>query len=144
MSLPATDKTEVLGLVSPPYPKVSVVYYGPLQAVGAAVARTWLIIKGTLVYIWQMVTGASDMSQLRGPVGVAGVAGKIASFGIVALIELAALMSVSIGLINLFPFRSSTGAIFCTMDARLCWGGRSESGPRTSDFGLGWRWCLVS
>jgi regulator of sigma E protease len=103
IALAHADQTEALGLLSQTYPKVTVDYYGPVGAVGAAVNETWTIVRGTFVYIWQMVTGTSDMSQLRGPVGVAGLAGKIASVGLLALIQLAALMSVSIGLINLFP-----------------------------------------
>ncbi len=77
--------------------------YGPVTAVGMACEQTWLIVKGTFVYLWQMSTGYADSSQLRGPIGVASVSQKVASVSLIALITLAALMSVSIGLINLFP-----------------------------------------
>ncbi len=96
-------RLEILGVLSRPYPKVTITHFGPVSAVGAALAQTWLIIKGTLITIWQIVAGYSDSSQLHGPVGVAGVAKKIASLGFLALVQLVALMSVSIGLINLFP-----------------------------------------
>jgi regulator of sigma E protease len=79
------------------------VYFGPVEALGAACGQTWLIVKSTFVYMWQMSTGYADASQLRGPIGVASVSQKVASISFVALITLAALMSVSIGLINLFP-----------------------------------------
>lgn len=96
-------RLDVFGVLSRPYPKTTITHYGPVAAVGAAFAQTGLIIKGTLVTIWQIVAGYSDTSQLHGPVGVAGVAKKIAALGFLALVQLAALMSVSIGLINLFP-----------------------------------------
>ncbi|HTO42296.1 MAG TPA: RIP metalloprotease RseP [Rhizomicrobium sp.] len=83
--------------------RISHVRFGPVDAVGAACGRTWLIVKSTFVYMWQMSTGYADSSQLRGPIGVASVSQKVASISFVALITLAALMSVSIGLINLFP-----------------------------------------
>lgn len=83
--------------------RISHVRFGPVDAVGAACQQTWLIVKSTFVYMWQMSTGYADTSQLRGPIGVASVSQKVASISFVALITLAALMSVSIGLINLFP-----------------------------------------
>jgi regulator of sigma E protease len=83
--------------------RISHVRFGPVDAVGAACEQTWLIVKSTFVYMWQMSTGYADTSQLRGPIGVASVSQKVASVSFVALITLAALMSVSIGLINLFP-----------------------------------------
>lgn len=83
--------------------RISHVRFGPIDAVGAACEQTWLIVKSTFVYMWQMSTGYADTSQLRGPIGVASVSQKVASISFTALITLAALMSVSIGLINLFP-----------------------------------------
>lgn len=83
--------------------RITRVHFGPVQAVDAACEQTWLIVKSTFVYMWQMSTGYADTSQLRGPIGVASVSQKVASISFVALITLAALMSVSIGLINLFP-----------------------------------------
>ncbi|HVP85805.1 MAG TPA: RIP metalloprotease RseP [Rhizomicrobium sp.] len=83
--------------------RITRVHFGPIQAVDAASEQTWLIVKSTFVYMWQMSTGYADTSQLRGPIGVASVSQKVASISFVALITLAALMSVSIGLINLFP-----------------------------------------
>jgi regulator of sigma E protease len=51
----------------------------------------------------QMVLGRTDASQLRGPVGTAALTKTVAQIGILALVQLIALLSVSIGLINLFP-----------------------------------------
>jgi regulator of sigma E protease len=51
----------------------------------------------------RIVSGQTSSSQLMGPLGTAKVSGQVATLGILALIQLAALLSVSIGLINLFP-----------------------------------------
>lgn len=83
--------------------RITHVRLSPIEAAGAACQQTWLVVKSTFVYLWQMSTGYADTSQLRGPIGVAAVSEKVASISFVALITLAALMSVSIGLINLFP-----------------------------------------
>lgn len=103
-SFGGTDKTMKLGIINSHKPsEVTVVHYGPIGAVGAATKQTWMIAKSTLTYLWQMITGYADSSQLRGPLGMAKVSKQVASVSFVALINLAALISVSIGLINLFP-----------------------------------------
>ncbi|HWA02810.1 MAG TPA: RIP metalloprotease RseP [Rhizomicrobium sp.] len=83
--------------------KPAIVRYGPFGALTEAVRQTWDIAAGTLKGLKQMLLGRTDASQLRGPIGTAGLAGKVAEFGFLALVQLIALMSVSIGLINLFP-----------------------------------------
>jgi regulator of sigma E protease len=92
-----------LGVVADGHAKLTVVHYGPLGALGAGLDRVWLIVHGTMSTIWQMVAGHADMSQLRGPVGMAGLAQKVAALSFLYLIQFAAVISVSIGLINLFP-----------------------------------------
>lgn len=76
---------------------------GPVSAVAAAGSQTWFIVDTTLTYMWRIVSGRSDTAQLSGPVGIARISKKAASEGFMNLIGLAALISVSIGLINLFP-----------------------------------------
>jgi regulator of sigma E protease len=97
------ENLPTLGVIQSATAKRTIVHYGFVDAAGAAVDQTWSIITGTLKGLGQIVTGRSDASQLRGPVGTAGLAKKVAGLGFLALIELAALLSVSIGLINLFP-----------------------------------------
>jgi regulator of sigma E protease len=76
---------------------------GPIDALGEASQRVWFIVRMTLTYISRIVTGHADSSQLRGPVGIASVTEQVASTGFLNLISLAAFLSVSIGLANLFP-----------------------------------------
>jgi regulator of sigma E protease len=92
-----------LGVISDDHAKLTTVKYGPIDAMGVSLGRVWLIVHGTLTTVWQMVAGQVDMSQLRGPVGMAGLAQKVAAISFWSLVQLAAVISVSIGLVNLFP-----------------------------------------
>lgn len=79
------------------------VHYGPFGAVSEASKQVWTIISSTMTYLGRIASGQQDSSQLMGPLGTGKIAGQVATLGILALIQLAALLSVSIGLINLFP-----------------------------------------
>jgi regulator of sigma E protease len=75
----------------------------PPQAVLMGVQETWFVIDRTLSYIGGVVVGREAADQLGGPIRIAQISGEVASIGFVALIHLAAVLSVSIGLLNLFP-----------------------------------------
>ena len=75
----------------------------PLQAVAKGVERTWFVSATTLRYVGKMFAGKERADQLHGPIGVAQMAGETASMGIWPFITFIALISVSIGLVNLFP-----------------------------------------
>ncbi len=75
----------------------------PPQAVWMGVQETWNVIDQTLSYIGGVVVGRQSANQLGGPIRIAEMSGRVASFGFVPLIQLAAVLSVSIGLLNLFP-----------------------------------------
>ncbi len=68
-----------------------------------AVSETWFVIDRTVGYLADVVTGRESADQLGGPIRVAEVSAQVATIGFVALINLAAILSISIGLINLFP-----------------------------------------
>ena len=86
-------------------PKVqSVVQFGPLESVIRAGKRVWFFVAKTLEFLGQLLTGRGDYRQLSGPIGIAQLSGQIlANSGPGALVVLLAVLSVSIGLINLFP-----------------------------------------
>jgi regulator of sigma E protease len=88
-----------------PDPKAPVVHerYGPVGAFTAACSETWNISKGTILGISQMIRGHASADQLSGPVGIAKMTRQVADFGFLALLNLVAILSVSIGLANLFP-----------------------------------------
>ncbi len=75
----------------------------PPQAVWMGVQETWFVIDRTLSYIGGVVIGREPADQLGGPIRIAQISGQVATIGFVALIHLAAVLSVSIGLLNLFP-----------------------------------------
>jgi regulator of sigma E protease len=75
----------------------------PLTAVKLGVEETWFVVERTLSYIGGVVTGRESADQLGGPIRIAQVSGQVATAGFSALIHLAAVLSVSIGLLNLFP-----------------------------------------
>ena len=77
--------------------------YGPLQAVVMGAQETWFVVDRTLSYIAGVFAGREAADQLGGPIRIAQVSGQVATAGIVALIHLTAVLSVSIGLLNLFP-----------------------------------------
>jgi regulator of sigma E protease len=73
------------------------------QAAGLAVSETWFVAERTISYLVGVVAGRESADQLGGPIRVAEVSAQVATIGFVALINLAAILSISIGLINLFP-----------------------------------------
>ncbi len=82
---------------------VKTVRYNPATAVWKGVTETGFIITTTLGYLGDIIVGRQDADQLGGPLRIAQVSGQVATLGLVALLNLAAILSVSIGLLNLFP-----------------------------------------
>lgn len=75
----------------------------PATAVWLGVKETWFVIDRTLAYIGGIFTGREAADQVGGPLRIAQISGQVATIGIAALIHLAAVLSISIGLLNLFP-----------------------------------------
>jgi regulator of sigma E protease len=98
-----TSRQMVIGVRPDIHAQVTHEYYGPVGAFAAACSETWNIIKTTLLGIAQMIGGHASTDQLRGPVGIANMTRQVADFGFLPLLNLVAILSVSIGLANLFP-----------------------------------------
>lgn len=75
----------------------------PVQALGEGVSESWYIVARTVGYIGNIIIGREKPDQLGGPIRVAKVSGQVATLGIGALLQLAAVLSVSIGFLNLLP-----------------------------------------
>jgi regulator of sigma E protease len=75
----------------------------PPEAVWMGAQETWFVIDRTLSYIGGVVVGREAANQLGGPIRIAEISGQVATLGFGALMHLAAVLSVSIGLMNLFP-----------------------------------------
>ena len=93
--------------------------YGPLEAVGEGVAQSWYIVTRTFDYIGNIVTGRESADQLGGPIRVAKYSKDMSTLGLAALIQLAAVLSVSIGLLNLMPIPMLDGGhlVFYAIEA---------------------------
>ncbi len=107
---------------------------GPLKAVVMGAQETWFVVDRTLSYIGGVFTGREAADQLGGPIRIAQVSGQVATAGFVALIHLTAVLSVSIGLLNLFPIPLLDGGhlLFYGIEAIR---GRPLS-ERAQDFGF--------
>lgn len=77
--------------------------YTPFQALREGVIQTRDIVTGTFKYIGNLLSGSMRADQLGGPIRVAQASGQMATLGIGAVLQLAAVLSVSIGLLNLMP-----------------------------------------
>ena len=75
----------------------------PPQALLMGVQETWFIVDRTLSYIGGVIVGRESADQLGGPARIAQISGQVAKIGIMPLIHLVGVLSVSIGLLNLFP-----------------------------------------
>jgi regulator of sigma E protease len=82
---------------------VEYVRHDPLTAVWRATAETWNVSVGTLQAVGQMIVGARTTEELGGPIRIAQMSGEVASVGLAALAGFMAVLSINLGLINLFP-----------------------------------------
>jgi len=76
---------------------------GPVMALWYGAERSWQIVERTGSFIAGLFTGRECVDQLGGPIRIAQISGQVATLGFIPMLELAALLSVSIGLLNLFP-----------------------------------------
>src|SRR5690606_34900958 len=76
---------------------------GPGEAVMEAIRETGFIIARTGQFLQRFALGREDKCQLGGPVKIADMAGRAAALGVVWLVQLTAMLSAGIGLLNLLP-----------------------------------------
>ncbi|HUO22981.1 MAG TPA: RIP metalloprotease RseP [Caulobacteraceae bacterium] len=116
--LGSKQKVGVLGIIASHQPgDLRFRRYGPLAAVRQGAARTWDMLSSTLVIIERLVTGQLPAEQLSGPLGIAQLSGAVVHAGaagepnlgmkvvgaVTNLLSLAAVLSVSVGFMNLLP-----------------------------------------
>lgn len=77
--------------------------YGPFAAIGEASAKTWQLMKLTVNMLGKLVTGEVKLNNLSGPISIAQGAGMSAEYGLIYYLMFLALISVNLGIINLFP-----------------------------------------
>ena len=97
-------KKKIIGIkISPLNNEFNKQKLGPAKAIYYAVGETWFVTKTTLKFVGSMFQGKGDSSQLGGPIRIAKVTGQVAQFGVIAFLSIMAYISISLGLINLFP-----------------------------------------
>jgi len=98
------DKKGMLGITRSNEPgDVKTDPVGPLEAVRLGADETWLVVSTTMAYLRDVVVGKQSADQISGPIKIAQISGEAAKLGFGPLLHLTALLSVSIGLLNLFP-----------------------------------------
>jgi regulator of sigma E protease len=76
---------------------------GPVDAMNEAVQQTWLFTTSTLGSLWGMLTGKVSTDNLGGPISIAQIAGSSAEQGLVSFINFLAMISITLGILNLLP-----------------------------------------
>ncbi len=94
----------VVGITLMPYNNtINHVKLGPVKALFHSVNEVYFVCSSSLKYLGSMIAGSGDTSQLGGPIRIAKISGQVAEFGIIPFLSMMAYISVSLGLINLFP-----------------------------------------
>ncbi|ATQ42841.1 M50 family metallopeptidase [Caulobacter mirabilis] len=112
-------KMGLLGIAAQPRSEADLirVRYGPIEALGYGVSQTWRVLDTTLFYLGRIITGQVPPDQIGGVIGIAKASDTVAKMGaegapnfawglfgaFVALLSLSAVLSVSIGFLNLLP-----------------------------------------
>jgi regulator of sigma E protease len=91
----------------------------PLSAIGHAIMETKEVTVGTLTALGQIVTGTRSAKELGGLIRIGAMAGDMAQAGIIAVLTFTALLSINLGLINLFPIPVLDGGhlVFYALEA---------------------------
>ena len=106
---PGTDPFARLGILPIPGKDVEgestwfELQLGPIDSLVYASERVWLITKVSTRMMIGLITGETSLKQLSGPISIADMAGKSAQFGWQSFVSFLALLSISIGLLNLIP-----------------------------------------
>jgi len=77
--------------------------YGAFDAIGEASAKTWQLMKLTVSMLGKLITGDVKLNNLSGPISIAQGAGLSAEYGMIYYLMFLALISINLGIINLFP-----------------------------------------
>ena len=97
-------KKRMVGIKLSPYnDQINHVKLGPAKAFYYSISEVYFVSVSTIKYLGSMIVGSGDTSQLGGPIRIAKITGQVAEFGFVPFLSIMAYISISLGLINLFP-----------------------------------------
>jgi len=83
--------------------QINHVKLGPAKSLYYSISEVYFVCSSTLKYLVSIIKGSGDSSQLGGPIRIAKVTGQVAEFGLLPFLSMMAYISISLGLINLFP-----------------------------------------
>jgi regulator of sigma E protease len=129
------SRAGILGINAGSHPQDwRIEHYGIVDATRLATAETWFVISRTAGYIGGLLSGRESADQLSGPAGLAQASGEMAKIGFSAVLNLIAVLSISIGLLNLMPIPLLDGGhlVFYFIEAVR---GRAL-GQRAQEFGF--------
>lgn len=106
----------------------------PLAAVWGGVTQTYTVTADTLVGLGQIVTGNRGTGELGGPLRIAQLSGQVAELGIASMVTFIAVLSINLGLINLFPIPVLDGGHLLFYMAEAIRG--RPLPPRTLEYGF--------
>jgi len=99
----ASGSKIVYGLLGVVSEQTTFVRHNPLNSFGLAVEETWVIVSQTLIHVTEMIKGERTTDELGGPIRIAKLSGAVADAGLTSSIWFMAVLSINLGLINLFP-----------------------------------------
>jgi len=114
------EKVPVLGVAADPA-RTRIIEHGPVSALGESLVETESMIRSTFIGIGQMINGTRNSDELGGPIRIAKGAGEAAQIGVSSVIYYVILLSLNLGLINLFPIPVLDGGhlLFYAVEAIL-------------------------
>ena len=97
-------KKKMIGIkLSPLNNEIKKQRLGPSKAIYYSIKEVWFVSATSLKYLGHMLIGSADSSQLGGPIRIAKITGQVAEHGVIPFLSIMAYISISLGLINLFP-----------------------------------------
>ena len=97
-------KKRMVGIkLSPFNNEIKHVKLGPAKALYHSLSEVYFVSISSLKYLGSIIVGSGDSSQLGGPIRIAKITGQVAEFGFIPFLSIMAYISISLGLINLFP-----------------------------------------
>ncbi|WP_438438854.1 site-2 protease family protein [Hydrogenophilus thermoluteolus] len=115
------------------------VVYAPTEALLYGWEQTLEMAGLTLKLIGKMLVGEASVKNLSGPLTIATVAGQSAELGWAHYLSFLALVSVSLGVLNLLPIPILDGGICCIIRSSGCAGGHCPTRRKSSDSASEWR-----
>ncbi len=97
-------KKRMIGIKLTPFNnEINNIKLGPTKAIFYSIKEVWFYSTTSLKYLGKKVVGEGDFSQLGGPIKIAQISGQVAEHGIIPFFTIMAYISISLGLINMFP-----------------------------------------